>query len=104
MGWSVNQEGLARQVSPAPFPQPGCSSRSGAGPVGTRSFLRALGPASPRFSPSLQEPSPEKGEEGRRQLSPPPSHRAESLKGLVGPCWCCCTPASGWRGMGVWIT
>lgn len=44
MGWGVNQEGLARQVSPTPFPQPGCSSRSGAGPVGTRSFLRALGP------------------------------------------------------------
>lgn len=47
LGWECggggeNQVSLARQVSPAPFPQPGSRSRSRAGPVGTRCFLRAL--------------------------------------------------------------
>lgn len=100
MGWGVNQEGLTRQVSPAPFPQPASSSRSGAGLVGTRSFLRALGLLLRASLPLSRNRAQKKG---RREGANSPHPRA--LGGLqLGPCWCCCTPASGRRGMGVRIT
>jgi hypothetical protein len=40
---SVKRAGLVGQVNPAPFPHLGSRARLGGGPVGTRSFLGALG-------------------------------------------------------------
>lgn len=89
VGWGEKQVSLARQVSPAPFPQPGSRSRSRAGPVGTRCFLRALGlllRASLPLSPGTE---PRKGGE--------PSPRGATA---WGSCWCCCTLASRAAGDG----
>lgn len=98
--------GLARQVSPAPFPQTGSRSRSRAGPVGTRCFLRALGlllraslPLSPGTEPrkggggSHLPAGPPRGGPGRAAAGPLLVLLYPSLPGCGG--WACGSPRGG---------